>query len=441
MSGGRLESTRFLRNRADALLGGLAGALAVDGPATIINSVFWDNYGRGAVRGSGTGAISVFNSTFVDNPGVQLSRAGGRFLMKHSVISGGRSDGKPYCRANSEVLSQGHNVFHGQCYDRIATDTDRVVASPPVDNVYNRWTEASVAEVDHGPLFTGPGFPLIDSPVIEGGDSNGCLDDTGSVISTDIMGLERSGPCDVGAFAAAPEHPRDVSLAALRLEWVELRSCEESPNRGLSRFIQESVAADYDRLPRDRNCDGLLDVPILLTLEEEYDDRSDRSFLRPTRCVATHVACEDPAFQAVSHGKVEFTVHTDEPCELVDGSAPVEPGEHGCLEGRIEDLEFDVGIRFQLVDAELVGSLGVMPGTLTGVLRGFLPYENAGSSQIPLSLSLELGSGGSLEGFLCPEELVERDGVQGYVVEFFVAFEAVTVYGRGLPPLRPFECE
>ncbi|MGB5809386.1 MAG: hypothetical protein WBG86_02575, partial [Polyangiales bacterium] len=441
---GRLESARFFRNRVDGV-SAQGGALLVGGPATIVNSIFWGNQGSES-SGIQTGPGWLLNSTLVDNaPGPQLAFSGtGELVVKHSVVAGGHRA----CDID-QVASGGYNVLEeNDCLAPVATETDQVVGEALVEKVYNR-SGAERVWGDAADIFSTPGLPLFNSRVVDGGDPNGCKDETDKIIATDNLGAKRNGPCDVGAFAFQPGQRTRTPLTALLLRRASPRApeffagsgCVDDVTQKLSTFINESIVGDSDR-PPDQECDGLIDAPMLLVLDRE-NDGSGFSLLKPTGCVATHVACEDPWFPFVTGpGRVDFRVLTDGPCTLGAGSVFVEPGSHGCIEADIEFLDFDVGIPFEFLNAELIGELDVLPDRISnGVLRGFIRAGTASGLQVPKSMQETLVGATVLSDLLCAAEVEEQDGLPGFFLDFDVEFEAVTLFGRGLPPVRPVGCE
>ncbi len=448
---GRLESTRFFRNRVDGTYAS-GGALHLRAPGTIVNSVFWDNRG---LRSSGIHMQNrgwLLNSTLVDNaPGPQLQgpfSSASELVIKHSVVAGGHGS----CD-HRLVVSGGYNVFEeGDCLAPLATETDRVVSAALVEIGYNR---SEGLRAPYSDIFSAPGFPLANSPVIDGGDPNGCRDEADNVIAVDNRGADRDGPCDIGAFAFEPEQPTRIALNAFLLRRVTLRApeffapseggCVSNVTQELAAFINESITGDNAR-PPDQECDGLIGAPLVLILESRHDG-TGFSLLKPTQCVATHVACEDP-WPPSGHwpGRGEFRILAEELCTLGAGSAVVAPGANGCIEAELGSIDFDVGFRFVFSHAELIGELDVLPERITnGVLRAFIGFgtgiPSAFGPAIPSSMQAALGGATVLSDLLCAAELEERDGELGYVVEFGVEFEAVTLYGQGLPPIRPVDCE
>ncbi|MFW2388197.1 MAG: choice-of-anchor Q domain-containing protein [Polyangiales bacterium] len=440
---GRLEATRFWRNRVDGTYAdGAAIKLGKDG--SIINSVFWDNYGSGP----GSSAIDmpggwVINSTLLNNgPAPQIS---GNAEMKHSVFAGG------LCETES-ITSAGYNVLEqSDCFASLATETDRLVTAPLIENAYGSSAGQQASSVDnYAQIYLEPGFPLRGSPVIDGGDPAGCHDEAGNSIAVDNRGVARERPCDIGAFALEPEQLTRVSRSTLLLRRATLRSpdlyapgdvdCTTPVTDVVMEFIKEAITGDESR-PPDQACDGLIDSPLVLSVERANDMAV--AFLSPTGCVATHVACEDP-LQAVSVASLSggfsfYRILTEEPCIIGEDAAVVPPGEHGCIEAKISRLSFHVGIPFNFLDAELVGQFNVGPERLTrGVLRG---YVSAGSAQdivIPYWLRPALGGADRLLHLLCPADL---ESTPYLPLEFEVEFEAVSLYGQGLPPIRPVGCE
>ncbi|MFW2388198.1 MAG: hypothetical protein ACN4G0_07675 [Polyangiales bacterium] len=453
LRGGRLESTRFFRNSVEGTTT-FAAALNVGKPSTILNSVFWDNRGASSsavqlVGRSGRGWL--INSTLLDNgPGPQLASQYGELVLKHTVIAGGHG----VCDID-HLVSGGYNVLeeHG-CLTPIATETDRVVRAPLIERVYDR-SNALRTPIRDGvgttDIYSAPGFPLINSPVIDGGDPNGCHDEADELISVDSRGAERIGPCDIGAFAFEPEQRTRTPLTAYLLRRVTLRSpevfapgdegCEINVTQHFNALINESMVADTAR-PPDQECDGLIDSPLVLILEKE-GDRSGQSQLRRTKCVATHLACEDPWFPLVPwQGQVEYHILANEPCALDEGRAVLGSGDHGCIEAGLSSTQFDVGVTFEFLSAELIGQIAAQPDRISnGILRGFMREGIARGLPIPSFMQAALGGATALSDLLCGAELEEWSGLPGHFFEFGVEFEAVTLYGKGLPPIYPADCE
>ena len=452
--GGRLESTKFLRNRVDGTSGS-GGAVVSIGSTAIVNSVFWDN-AASATSGASLALLigyesqfSVINSTFVNNgPGRQLFSSwfpSDRGTIKHSVITGGTGP----CLPAGSLSSRGYNVFEQEdCTVTALAETDRIVGVASVEVGYDRASGVRAYGSGSEGVYSFPGLPLADSPLIGGGDSTGCRDEFDNIITHDARGVERTGACDIGAFAVEPGPTAFAPLTAFVLREVTPRSpeffaadgaCETNVTQVVAALINESIASDSDRLPR-AECDGILDRSPVLIL----DSGAGPSSLMSVDCVATHVACEDP-FIGFVRGKLDFRVRTDEPCSLSEQSVVVEPGDHGCIEADVTDLFLDVGLVFPFADAEFVGELGVGPHRISnGVIRGFAEASRLRDMRIPESMRGELGSEGVRDRtvhLLCAEDLVERDRRLGYYIELGVEFEEVTLYGEGLPPIRPIGCE
>jgi len=186
----------------------------------------------------------------------------------------------------------------------------------------------------------------------------------------------------------------------------------------------------------------MLDSGLVLTLDTE-DARAGFSTLRPAECVATHVACEDPwgPNGPLPFGDVDYRILTSEPCTLAETGIAIEPGPDCCIEAEIVNLQFSTGIAFEFTHAALVGELDSVRNRISnGLLRGFMPV-GALVPTIPPSMWDELGiesiDEANTGALLCAAELVERDGELGYIIELGVELDEVTLFGQGLPPIRP----
>lgn len=108
-----------------------------------------------------------------------------RVELANSIVT---NFGTPaYCtmQSGTNVVSRGYSLAPATCYPAIPTASDTVTAGPNVGAIV-------LTPAPHHPLSSS-------SPAVNGGNPSGCTEPDGTSITTDQLGLPRSGVCDVGA--------------------------------------------------------------------------------------------------------------------------------------------------------------------------------------------------------------------------------------------------
>ena len=131
------------------------------------------------------------SNTLANATAGNLSTSGsGSVSAKDTIISGGTANGGSNCNAATAATSQGYNLEDkNQC--GFAGTGDKVNTDPRLNALANSPT---------GNGFTDVETVNIASPVIDGGNPNGCTDAVGAALSTDQVANPRGKPCDIGAF-------------------------------------------------------------------------------------------------------------------------------------------------------------------------------------------------------------------------------------------------
>jgi CSLREA domain-containing protein len=186
------------------------------GPALVVmNSTISGNFstrsGAGifASTGSGVNATSLFNVTITgntansDNAGVGIGggvandASNSTLNFQNSIIAGN----------STVVVTGGGNLLSfDDCSGTISSLTNNIMQN--VNSSYCTVTgPVTIADPNLGPLQDNGGStfthaPQSGSPVIDSGNSSGCTDNLGALITTDQRGLHRpeGTRCDEGAF-------------------------------------------------------------------------------------------------------------------------------------------------------------------------------------------------------------------------------------------------
>jgi len=172
-----------------------------------------DSYGGGIFNFSSV--LDIHNTTITGNEGAQSGGGiyfnttyGGSRKLENSIVAGNSANSGPDC--SGTVQSEGYNLIgsiSGCNYDSMPGD--RIGVDPllgPLDD-------------NGGPTFTHA--LLVGSPVIDGGNPNGCRDDQGNLFTTDQRGFTRpldgnddgAYICDAGAYEYSP--PELIFLPAV----------------------------------------------------------------------------------------------------------------------------------------------------------------------------------------------------------------------------------
>jgi peptidyl-prolyl cis-trans isomerase SurA len=187
-TGIRADRGRLMVRRT--MVAGNAGpGIVSDGAeVTCVNSTVAENGGAGIRVDDGT--LRAANCTITHNRGAGVQADGGEATLGHTVLAGNQR------ACNGRVTSDGHNLvddtscgFAG--LGDVQTDDARV-----------QGLAANGGATETVALSGG-------SPAVDGGDSAGCPDPAGGVLTVDQRGQRRpaGGRCDIGAF----EQPLAVS--------------------------------------------------------------------------------------------------------------------------------------------------------------------------------------------------------------------------------------
>lgn len=206
---GLVENSAIFSNQIAA--GSNRGALENDGPLSLVNSTIAGNTegtASGGLTSDGAGVLvdgataQISNSTIVNNQALGTGSTGGNLqadgthvTLRDSIIAGGvatAGGGNCAIASGATITSAGYNLEDSavsQC--GLSTATHDVIGhSPLLGAVQNNGGETATAAPEPG------------SPAINGGNPAGCLDGTGTAITTDQRGVTRpqGSACDIGAF-------------------------------------------------------------------------------------------------------------------------------------------------------------------------------------------------------------------------------------------------
>jgi CSLREA domain-containing protein len=177
--------------------GGTGGVYIVSG-AVIQNSTISSNTGSD-VGGIYATQADIASTTIVANAasGLSFGSAGGLYAsgagavrLKNTILSGNISNfGKPECYG--PITSQGYNMFGNTTGCSLTTATGDWVSTSPM---------VAALQDNGGPTYTHA--LLSGSPAINAGNTSGCTDANGNLLTTDQRGNPRSqgGRCDIGAY-------------------------------------------------------------------------------------------------------------------------------------------------------------------------------------------------------------------------------------------------
>ncbi len=218
-----LTHSSILTNAANQNGGGHGGGIAVETAITanVVNSLLYFNQassgGGGLFHGSSAN-INIYSSSIINNTtlggnggGLYVDKNFGAVVVGNSLISGNRDRGvsatdpvSPDCSGTLQSL--GYNLVGNSLNCRLTTaagDLRSVDARLDI-----RPTGGGVTQFIHVGLRS-------DSPAIDRGNPNGCLDYQSNAISVDLAGNRRVidgdvdgvARCDIGAFEAAAAAP------------------------------------------------------------------------------------------------------------------------------------------------------------------------------------------------------------------------------------------
>lgn len=436
MTVGRVDASNFWRNVAAGAMAD-AGAVSVLGRTTIIDSVFWNNAGSPAAAvkvSTSNGDVWAINSSFVDNgPGCGIHANRGLVRFTHIAST----DAPLVCGDAKNIRSEGYNV--------LSTLPSPLFTPHPHDLV---WVEPR-----HEKFFGAsrrPGFPLLGSPLVDGGHASGCVDEEGEVNPTDNRGVPREGPCDVGAFSVLRSHqlfeePRMMLLRAVTSMQPDLYfpnggECAGPDTFEALSFIREEILGDNERPPVLFR-DGFIDHPVVFRRKGPSADETLYAELRSSTCTTPIVNCND-GFATGSRTDLVFDgfeIRTEGECTNDDGTLVVPAGVFGCIEGEASSGQIDLGIDLRLVDIEIVGALDVgWSDELVATIRGFISLDVLRSTGIPPHAAAALGDAELLSDLICDSDLELYQGEFGVFVTLEMAFRhtAVVTSAELLPPLR-----
>jgi CSLREA domain-containing protein len=216
---GRIERTTISGNIAD---GGPGGGIS-NSSLQLVNTTVAANEAHGSLTRLGHGGgvdvgsgntVSFFNATVVSNTssasGGGISVSGGSARLSHTVIAGNLQTGiggNDDCAGSITTL--GRNLLQNSAGCTLSgsgsgTDLLNVNAQLDVLTLNGGAIVGTVATATQMPSR----LPLSTSPLIDGGNPAGCVDNLGQILSVDQRGLPRivDGPdpdttavCDIGA--------------------------------------------------------------------------------------------------------------------------------------------------------------------------------------------------------------------------------------------------
>ena len=193
------------------------GGIYASSPLVVINSTISGNFSTGSGAGiyAAASTTSLFNVTIThnransDNVGVGVgggvsNASGSTLTFVNSIIALNENVivmGGPFPILNEDdcsgaITSQGNNIMY-------AIDPTYCTTSGTV----------TIADPNLGPLQNNGGLTqthalLPGSPAIDAGNSGGCTDNFGAILTSDQRGSSRpypvGGPCDIGAFEFQP---------------------------------------------------------------------------------------------------------------------------------------------------------------------------------------------------------------------------------------------
>ena len=194
--------------------------------ASIINSTIsgntntsYYNDGGGIYYGGGTDkTLLLRNVTITGNKATErgggiymFNGYGGQVLISNSIISGNNAYWSPDC--SGPITSQGYNII-GDTFDCSFSSTtgDQLDVDPLI----------GLLQDNGGPTYTH--WIYANSPAIDSGNPEGCLDQLGNPLTIDQRGFTRpldangdgNNICDIGAYEADPDNLPPISPNSIR---------------------------------------------------------------------------------------------------------------------------------------------------------------------------------------------------------------------------------
>jgi uncharacterized repeat protein (TIGR01451 family) len=174
---------------------------AIENRGTLIvsNSTISGNRGQFAIYNF-FGNASFNNVTVTQNDNGILGSYGGTITFRNSIIS---SNGSWDCMAyQTTVSSLGYNIIQKQ--DQCTLGSNDLSVDPKLTSLANNGGATLTIAL------------MVNSPAINAGNPDGCLDSAGNPLLTDQRGAPRMGRCDIGAFEAGLSLNKKVSGSLYR---------------------------------------------------------------------------------------------------------------------------------------------------------------------------------------------------------------------------------
>jgi CSLREA domain-containing protein len=180
---------------------GSVGGISTDGNLVLVNSTISGNKGTVSAGGIYVNNTSqILNSTISDNIGISAggidNGGNGKVILKNTIVSGNKSQSKSSdCKGH--ISSGGYNVIGspvGFIFER--SDGDRLGVDAKIIPLSTSQNSSFVYSL------------LPDSPALDGGDPQGCIDEDGNLLMDDQLNNPRpvnkegniNTICDVGAY-------------------------------------------------------------------------------------------------------------------------------------------------------------------------------------------------------------------------------------------------
>jgi hypothetical protein len=210
---GTLKISRSTMNGNGSGDGG--GIYVGDATLYVVNSTISQNYantnGGGILKYGTTGLVALYNTTVIDNDadhdvdqlggvgGGVYAGAGARFMVVNTLIAKNTIFNSPIaddCNGNLEAY--GVNLFG---------ETTGCTITNPLNAGYTLLSAIGPLQNNGGPTWTHALLPNSDA-INNTLDALGCVDETGTKLTTDQRGYPRpvGVRCDVGAFEYSPPH-------------------------------------------------------------------------------------------------------------------------------------------------------------------------------------------------------------------------------------------
>jgi peptidyl-prolyl cis-trans isomerase SurA len=337
-----------------------AGIAVDDGRVTLVRSQVSGNAGAG-VETTG-GAVYCVNSTVADNGGAGLRAEKGSIATANCSIAynrgAGLEAGAAEVTAHNTLLAGNLRACDGPVTSRgynLADDEScRFAAAGDVQNPDPR---IGALAANGGPTQT---VALTGgSPAIDAGDPNGCVDDTGGLLTVDQRGTRRpaGGRCDIGAY----EQPVAVTGTVVN------RIVALVDGEPVTMHEVDTFTTDDPRLAEAARADpaGVLELVITQKiLSKEVEARGI----------------------TISDAEIDRYIDTiKERNHITDDQLDAALAQQGLTRARYRKQIKDELERAQLINREIRGKVSVSPEEIARYQKEQSGGESAGDDQVSIS--------------------------------------------------------